>query len=177
MNVIPNSLRSGPNEGGHFGAFGGCYVAETLMPLLLHLEAAYEKAKDDPAFQAELGGLLKHYVGRPNPLYFVEHLTRHLGGAKVYPEEVETIINRHMAVRMSRVAGRSSPIVGSLVVAEVVLMGEPESGRPEAELAALRRQILDLCRETLAPHKVPATVRFVPTLGMATAGKLARAHA
>jgi tryptophan synthase beta chain len=80
----PNSLRTGPDEGGHFGAFGGRYVAETLMPLLLQLEAAYRKAKNDPAFQAELGGLLKHYVGRPSPLYFAEHLTRHFGGAKIY---------------------------------------------------------------------------------------------
>jgi tryptophan synthase beta chain len=80
----PNSLRTGPDEGGHFGAFGGRYVAETLMPLLLQLEAAYAKAKNDPAFQAELGGLLKHYVGRPSPLYFAEHLTSHFGGAKIY---------------------------------------------------------------------------------------------
>ena len=84
MTAIPNSFRSGPDAGGHFGAFGGRYVAETLMPLLLQLEKAYEAAKDDPAFQAELGGLLKHYVGRPNPLYYAEHLSRHLGGAKIY---------------------------------------------------------------------------------------------
>jgi tryptophan synthase beta chain len=84
MSMLPNSFRSGPDAGGHFGAFGGRYVAETLMPLLLQLEKAYEAAKDDPAFQAELGGLLKHYVGRPNPLYYAEHLSRHLGGAKIY---------------------------------------------------------------------------------------------
>jgi tryptophan synthase beta chain len=80
----PNSLRTGPDESGHFGAFGGRYVAETLMPLLLQLEAAYRHAKDDPKFHAELGTLLKHYVGRPSPLYFAEHLTRHLKGAKIY---------------------------------------------------------------------------------------------
>jgi tryptophan synthase beta chain len=84
MNVIPNSFRAGPDAGGHFGTFGGRYVAETLMPLLLQLESAYEKAKDDPAFQAELGGLLKHYAGRPNPLYYAGHLSHHLGGAKIY---------------------------------------------------------------------------------------------
>ncbi len=84
MNLVPNSFRSGPDEGGHFGTFGGRYVAETLMPLLLQLETAYEMAKDDPVFQAELDWLLKHYAGRPNPLYFAKHLTRHLGGAKIY---------------------------------------------------------------------------------------------
>ena len=64
----PNSFRLGPDVGGHFGLYGGRYVAETLMPLLLQLERAYSETKDDPAFHAELNGLLKHYVGRPNPL-------------------------------------------------------------------------------------------------------------
>jgi len=84
MSLTPNSFRLGPDAGGHFGHFGGRYVAETLMPLLLRLEAAYAAAKDDPEFHAELDGLLKHYVGRPSPLYFAERLTRHLGGAKIY---------------------------------------------------------------------------------------------
>jgi tryptophan synthase beta chain len=80
----PNSYRLGPDAGGHFGDFGGRFVAETLMPLLLKLEQAYNEVKDDPAFHAELDGLLKHYVGRPNPLYLAERLTKHLGGAKIY---------------------------------------------------------------------------------------------
>jgi len=80
----PNSFRSGPDIRGHFGAYGGRFVAETLMPLVLDLERAYEAARRDPSFQAELDGLLKHYVGRPIPLYFAERLTEHLGGAKVY---------------------------------------------------------------------------------------------
>jgi tryptophan synthase beta chain len=84
MSLTLNSFRLGPDSGGHFGAFGGRYVAETLMPLLLKLEAAYTAAKDDPEFSAELDGLLKHYVGRPSPLYFAQRLTRHLGGAKIY---------------------------------------------------------------------------------------------
>jgi tryptophan synthase beta chain len=84
MNLAPNSYRLGPDAGGHFGSFGGRYVAETLMPLLLKLESAYEAAKNDPQFHAELDGLLKHYVGRPSPLYFAERLTQHLGGAKIY---------------------------------------------------------------------------------------------
>jgi len=78
------SLRGGPDERGHFGAFGGRYVAETLMPLILELEQAYRTAKADPAFRAELDYLLKHYVGRPSPMYFAEKLTAHLGGAKIY---------------------------------------------------------------------------------------------
>jgi tryptophan synthase beta chain len=83
MNTL-NSYRSGPDERGHFGKFGGRYVAETLMPLILDLEKAYETAKADPAFKAELEYLNEHYAGRPSPLYFAERLTRHLGGAKIY---------------------------------------------------------------------------------------------
>jgi len=80
----PNSFRTGPDENGYFGLFGGRYVAETLMPLILELEKAYYEARDDPAFKAELEGLNKHYTGRPSPLYFAERLTQHLGGAKIY---------------------------------------------------------------------------------------------
>jgi len=81
---ISTSLRAGPDGKGHFGEFGGRYVAETLMPLILELEAAYTEAKADPAFHAELDDLLKHYVGRPSPLYFAERLTDELKGAKIY---------------------------------------------------------------------------------------------
>jgi tryptophan synthase beta chain len=81
---LPNSFRSGPDERGHFGIFGGRFVAETLMPLILDLEQAYADAKADPAFQAEMNGYLRDYVGRPSPLYLAERLTEHLGGAKIY---------------------------------------------------------------------------------------------
>jgi tryptophan synthase beta chain len=84
MSAIPNSLRSGPDVDGHFGGYGGRFVAETLMPLVLSLEQAYEAAKKDPAFHAELSGLLTHYVGRQSPLYFAERLSGHLGGPKIY---------------------------------------------------------------------------------------------
>ncbi len=80
----PHSYRSGPDEKGHFGIFGGRYVAETLMPLILKVEQAYDAAKADPSFQAELDDYLKHYVGRPSPLYFAPRLTEHFGGAKIY---------------------------------------------------------------------------------------------
>ncbi|MBT3789600.1 MAG: tryptophan synthase subunit beta [Alphaproteobacteria bacterium] len=80
----PNTYRAGPDENGHFGIYGGRFVAETLMPLILELEEAWEAAKVDPAFQEELDYFLEHYVGRPSPLYHAERLTEHLGGAKIY---------------------------------------------------------------------------------------------
>ena len=82
--ALPPSLRTGPDARGHFGAFGGRYVAETLMPLILELEKAYRAAQADPAFAREFDHLLKHYVGRPSPLYFAERFTTALGGARVY---------------------------------------------------------------------------------------------
>ncbi len=86
MNQSPNlnSYREGPDEDGRFGIFGGRFVAETLMPLILELQAEWDKAKTDPAFQAELKHLGAHYIGRPSPLYYAERLTQHLGGAKIY---------------------------------------------------------------------------------------------
>ncbi len=84
MSAEPNSYQTGPDEFGHFGIFGGRYVAETLMPLILEVEKAYEAAKADPSFQAELDHFLAHYVGRPSPLYFAERLTEQFGGAKIY---------------------------------------------------------------------------------------------
>ncbi|MCW2349763.1 tryptophan synthase beta chain [Sphingobium sp. B7D2B] len=90
-NSRPNSLRALPDERGHFGQFGGRYVAETLMPLILDLEREYRAAKEDPAFEAEFNGLMTHYVGRPSPLYFAERLTAYYRerakpgfGAKIY---------------------------------------------------------------------------------------------
>ncbi len=84
MSVQPNTFRAGPDERGFFGLYGGRFVAETLMPLILELEQAYDAAKKDPAFHAELENLNTHYAGRPSPLYFAERLTEHLGGAKIY---------------------------------------------------------------------------------------------
>lgn len=84
MTSTANSLRQGPDETGRFGLFGGRFVAETLMPLILDLDEAYKAAKADPSFQEELDYLNKHYIGRPSPLYYAERLTEHLGGAKIY---------------------------------------------------------------------------------------------
>ena len=82
--ATPNDFAAYPDAQGRFGQFGGRYVAETLMPLVLDLEAAYLATREDAAFQAELSSLLTHYVGRPSPLYFAERLTEHFGGAKIY---------------------------------------------------------------------------------------------
>ncbi|MCC7272881.1 MAG: tryptophan synthase subunit beta [Alphaproteobacteria bacterium] len=79
-----NTFRAGPDERGHFGPYGGRYVAETLMPLILEVERAYAAAKADPTFRAEMDDYLATYVGRPSPLYFARRLTEHLGGAKIY---------------------------------------------------------------------------------------------
>jgi len=79
-----NSLRSGPDARGRFGEFGGRFVAETLMPIILDVEKCYREAKADPAFQQELAGYMTNYVGRPTPLWFAQRLTDRLGGAKVY---------------------------------------------------------------------------------------------
>jgi tryptophan synthase beta chain len=100
----PNSLRLGPDEHGHFGIYGGRFVAETLMPLILELERAYEAAKKDPAYAAELTDLHKHYVGRPSPLYFAERLTEHLGGAKIYLKREE--LNHTGSHKINNVLGQ-----------------------------------------------------------------------
>ena len=84
MMDLRNSWDQWPDEHGRFGEFGGRYVAETLMPLILDLEQEYRAAKTDPAFKAQMDDLWAHYVGRPSPLYFAERLTEHFGGAKIY---------------------------------------------------------------------------------------------
>ena len=100
----PNSFRNGPDENGHFGMFGGRFVAETLMPLILALDEAYKGAKIDPEFQAEMNSYLAHYVGRPSPLYFAERLTEHLGGAKIYLKRDE--LNHTGAHKVNNVLGQ-----------------------------------------------------------------------
>jgi tryptophan synthase beta chain len=84
ITATPNDYSAYPDAEGRFGDYGGRYVPETLMPLVLELNEAYAAAKADPSFQAQLDDYLKHYVGRPSPLYFAERLTQHFGGAKIY---------------------------------------------------------------------------------------------
>ncbi|MDZ5450864.1 tryptophan synthase subunit beta [Labrys sp. ZIDIC5] len=99
-----NSFRNGPDERGHFGQFGGRFVAETLMPLILSLEEAYKQAKADPAFHKEMAGHLATYVGRPSPLYFAERLTEHFGGAKIYLKREE--LNHTGSHKVNNVLGQ-----------------------------------------------------------------------
>ena len=99
-----NSFMTGPDEQGRFGIFGGRFVSETLMPLILELEARYEHAKTDPEFWAEMEHLWKYYVGRPSPLYFAERLTEELGGAKIYLKREE--LNHTGAHKINNVLGQ-----------------------------------------------------------------------
>ena len=100
----PNSFRTGPDDHGHFGNYGGRFVAETLMPIILELEAAYAAAKQDPAFKKEMDGYLADYVGRPSPLYFAERLTANFGGAKVYLKRED--LNHTGAHKVNNVLGQ-----------------------------------------------------------------------
>jgi tryptophan synthase beta chain len=109
----PNSFRTGPDERGHFGLYGGRFVAETLMPLVLELEQAYERAKADPAFKQEMDGYLTHYFGRPSPLFFAARITEHCRnseaaggerGAKIYFKRDE--LNHTGAHKVSNVLGQ-----------------------------------------------------------------------
>jgi tryptophan synthase beta chain len=100
----PNSFRTGPDERGRFGIFGGRFVSETLMPLILDLEAEYGRAKTDASFWAEMDDLWTHYVGRPSPLYFAERLTERLGGAKIYFKRDE--LNHTGAHKINNVLGQ-----------------------------------------------------------------------
>ena len=99
-----NTCRGGPDERGHFGLYGGRFVAETLMPLILDLERAYTEARADPKFQEEMDGHLTTYVGRPSPLYFAERLTQHCGGAKIYFKREE--LNHTGAHKVNNVLGQ-----------------------------------------------------------------------
>ena len=100
----PNTFKSGPDESGHFGIYGGRFVAETLMPLILDLEQAYAEARQDPSFQKELDGYLVNYVGRPSPLYLAERMTAHFGGAKIYLKRED--LNHTGAHKVNNVLGQ-----------------------------------------------------------------------
>ncbi len=99
-----NSFMTGPDENGRFGDFGGRFVSETLMPLILELDAEYQRAKTDESFWAEMDHLWTHYVGRPSPLYFAERLTAQLGGAKLYLKRDE--LNHTGAHKINNVLGQ-----------------------------------------------------------------------
>jgi acyl-CoA synthetase (AMP-forming)/AMP-acid ligase II len=142
---------------------------------LCHLDGEDGALTDDEGFVdtgdiVELRGDRYYFLGRRNGVI-------NIGGLKVYPEEVEAVINRHPAVRMSMVRSRRNPITGSLVTADVVLKGEPDRSVTNSQVADFKREILQICHQSLAAHKIPATIRCVPALEVAGAGKLVRHHA
>jgi acyl-coenzyme A synthetase/AMP-(fatty) acid ligase len=100
-----------------------------------------------------------------------------VGGLKVHPEEVETVINRHPDVRMSLVHPKKNPITGSVVIADVVLADSLADDRTDERRSEVKREIIQLCRESLTQYKIPVTISFVPSLTIAESGKLARHNA
>jgi tryptophan synthase beta chain len=165
-----------PDARGHFGQFGGRYVAETLMPALLELEAAYRAAQADPAFQAEVDYYLKDYVGRPSPLYFARRLTEHLGGAKIYLKRED--LNHTGAHKVNNTVGQvllARRMGKQKVIAET---GAGQHGVATATVAALfglecevfmgtediRRQSLNVFRMKLLGAKVHGVTSGTATL-------------
>jgi acyl-coenzyme A synthetase/AMP-(fatty) acid ligase len=124
----------------------------------------------DTGDQVERRGDRYYFVGRTDGVVNV-------GGLKVHPEEVEAVINHHPSVQMSRVKARKNPIMGAVVVAEVVVKAAPDDGDSCVGSELLKSEILDACQRALAPHKVPAAIRFVPTIEVTAAGKMARRDA
>lgn len=104
LNERPNSYRAGPDENGRFGDYGGMFVSETLMPLILELQKHYEIAKEDAKFWDEMDDLWRNYVGRPSPMYFAERLTKYLNGAKIYFKRDE--LNHTGAHKINNVLGQ-----------------------------------------------------------------------
>ncbi|MBW7946535.1 MAG: tryptophan synthase subunit beta, partial [Sphingomonadaceae bacterium] len=133
--TVQNSLRQQPDERGHFGAFGGRYVAETLMPLILDLEREYRAAKADPAFRTEFEYLLKHYVGRPSPLWLAERLTNDLGGAKIYLKRED--LNHTGAHKINNVIGQLLLAQRSGKTRVIAETGAGQHGVATATVAAL----------------------------------------
>jgi tryptophan synthase beta chain len=165
-----------PDERGHFGEYGGRYVAETLMPALLELEQVYAEAKNDPEFQREFDYYLQHYVGRPSPLYFAERLTKELGGAKIYLKRED--LNHTGAHKVNNTVGQillAKRMGKKKVIAET---GAGQHGVATATVAALfgmeceifmgkediRRQALNVFRMKLLGAKVTEVTSGTATL-------------
>jgi acyl-coenzyme A synthetase/AMP-(fatty) acid ligase len=140
-----------------------------------YLGSASESLADKDGF-VDTGDMVERRDGR---YYFVGRRDGiiNVGGLKVHPEEVEAVINRHPGVQMSLVKARKSPITGAVVVADVVAKCELDRSGATAGTETLKSEILEICHRALAPHKVPATIRFVPSLNVAASGKLARLDA
>ena len=135
-----NTFRAGPDERGHFGIYGGRYVAETLVPLVLQVEQAYVEAKADPSFAEEFApSATKYYVGRPSPLYFAERLTQRLGGAKIYFKRDE--LNHTGAHKINNTLGQillARRMGKTRIIAET---GAGQHGVATATVCALRPEV------------------------------------
>ncbi|MBV1900293.1 MAG: tryptophan synthase subunit beta [Kordiimonadaceae bacterium] len=130
-----NSYRTGPDEKGHFGIYGGRYISETLMPAVIELEEEYQKALKDPSFLTELDELNRQYIGRPSPLYYAERLTSHLGGAKIYLKREE--LNHTGAHKINHAIGQvllAKRMGKTKIIAET---GAGQHGVATATVAAL----------------------------------------
>ena len=154
MKIVDGSLRIHSKRTAH------AYIGRNASKL------AEDDGYVDTGDMVELRGNRYHFVGRRGGII-------NIGGLKVHPEEIEAVINRHPDVRLSRARSRKSPITGGIVVADVILA----DGADPARAKEIREQILDQCRAQLASHKVPAMIRFVETLDVTPAGKLARTDA
>src|SRR5712692_3195315 len=173
---LPNSFRSGPDERGHFGIFGGRFVAETLMPLILDLEQAYAAAKADPAFGAEMNGYLKHYVGRPSPLYLAERLTEHLGGARIYFKREE--LNHTGSHKVNNVLGQ---IMVARRMGKKRIIAETGAGQHGVATATLCARFGLECvvymGAVAGPHPYPMMVRdFQSVIGTETRKQMQEAE-
>ena len=178
MSELPqelNSYRTGPDENGHFGIFGGRFVAETLMPLILDLEQNYKSAQQDPAFYAELDDLAKHYTGRPSPLYFAERLTEHCGGAKIYFKRDE--LNHTGSHKINNCLGQ---IQLARRMGKTRIIAETGAGQHGVATPQLQRASVFLALFTWEPKTLNGSAQCVPheTTGCRSgAGYLRRGHA
>jgi len=169
---FPANLIAAGNNGVEIKVEDGSLRIRSARTAVRYLAGQDGRIADQEGFvdtrdMVELSGDRYYFIGRRDGVINV-------GGLKVYPEEVEAVINRHPKVLMSLVKPRKNAITGAIVVADVVLESRSENGAPSGESDTLKREILQECRGALAPYKVPVAIRFVPSLDMAASGKLAR---
>ena len=144
-----NSFLNGPDEQGRFGIFGGRFVSETLMPLILDLQAEYDRAKEDPDFWAEMDALWKHYVGRPSPLYFAPRLTEELGGAKIYLKREE--LNHTGSHKINNVLGQ---ILLARRMGKTRIIAETGAGQHGVATATVCARVGLKCIVSMGAHDV-----------------------
>jgi acyl-coenzyme A synthetase/AMP-(fatty) acid ligase len=168
---FPAAMVGTNRDGVEMKVVGGCLLIRSRRAARAYVGRRAEALTDEDGFvdtgdMVELRGDRFHFVGRRGGII-------NIGGLKVHPEEIEAVINRHDEVRMSRVKARKSPITGAIVVADVVLADGCDAGRGDE----IKNRIITDCRANLAPHKVPAMIKFVEKLDITAAGKLARSDA